>query len=215
MDLEDFYKGDYKFYNFDETFRRLAEKSNVAKLYSLGYEFFMCNPEDRGEYFHPSGVCGCLEGSPSSKFYVSSYELYWMEGFHEEYYIEDQNGNPIDNCLYVFGNYKGQFQSGLIVFCSKESKEGDLELYNDWYERPIDADGTIIKPILTRSKKQNDYMFSSTLDRLCGIFDFNELRYVIVNSNNGDVIDDAQGYGYRTRVKAFNAFHYKKCNNLL
>ena len=215
MDLEDFYKGDYNFYSFDETFRRLAEKSNVAKLYSLGYEFFICNPNDTDEYFHHSGTCGCLKGGSSYKLGICTDELVWAEGFHEEYYIHDQYGNYYDNCLYVFGSDKGIFQSFLIVFCTKDVKDSDYDLYRDWFERPIDTNGYIIKPVLTRSNKQNDYMFSSTIDRLCGVFDFNELRYVIVNSNNGDVVDDAQGWGYRTREKAYKAYYYNKNNNFM
>ena len=215
MDLEDFYKGDYNFYNFDETFRRLAEKSNVAKLYSLCYEFFICNPNDTDEYFHPSGTCGCLKGGSSYKLGICTDELVWAEGFHEESYINDQYGNYYDNCLYVFGSDKGIFQSFLIVFCTKDVKDRDYDLYRDWFERPIDTNGYIIKPVLTRSNKQNDYMFSSTIDRLCGVFDFNELRYVIVNSNNGDVVNDAQGWGYRTREKAYKAYSYSKNNNFM
>lgn len=215
MDLEDFYKGNYNFYNFDETFRRLAEKSNVAKLYSLGYEFFICNPNDTDEYFHPSGTCGCLEGGSSYKLGICTNELVWAEGFHEEYYVHDQYGNYYDNCLYVFGSDKGIFQSFLIVFCTKDVKDRDYGLHRDWFERPIDTNGYIIKPVLTRSNKQNDYMFSSTPDRLCGVFDFNELRYVIVNSNNGDVVNDAQGWGYRTREKAYKAYYYNKNNNFM
>ncbi|MDE6730412.1 MAG: hypothetical protein K2J71_06515 [Oscillospiraceae bacterium] len=37
-----------------------------------------------------------------------------------------------------------------------------------------------------------------------------ETRYVIINSDTGEVFDDAQGYGYRTSQKAYAAFNWKK-----
>ncbi|MDE5557476.1 MAG: hypothetical protein K2J32_07255 [Ruminococcus sp.] len=37
-----------------------------------------------------------------------------------------------------------------------------------------------------------------------------ETRYVIINSDTGEVFDDAQGYGYRTPQKAYAAFNWKK-----
>lgn len=37
-----------------------------------------------------------------------------------------------------------------------------------------------------------------------------ETRYVIINSDTGEIFDDAQGYGYRTPQKAYSAFHWKK-----
>lgn len=33
-------------------------------------------------------------------------------------------------------------------------------------------------------------------------------RYVIINSETGEVLDDAQGYGYRTPQKAYAAYSY-------
>ena len=36
-----------------------------------------------------------------------------------------------------------------------------------------------------------------------------EQRYVIVNKETGEIIDDAQGYGYRTIQGAYKAFKYK------
>lgn len=37
-----------------------------------------------------------------------------------------------------------------------------------------------------------------------------ETRYVIINSDTGEIFDDAQGYGYRTSQKAYSAFNWKK-----
>ena len=34
-------------------------------------------------------------------------------------------------------------------------------------------------------------------------------RYVIVDKDTGNVLDDAQGYGYKTRQKAYSAYGYK------
>ena len=34
-------------------------------------------------------------------------------------------------------------------------------------------------------------------------------RYVIIDTETGEVVDDAQGYGYRTAPKAYAAFGYK------
>ena len=36
----------------------------------------------------------------------------------------------------------------------------------------------------------------------------NSKRYVIVNKEN-EVVDDAQGYGFKSREKALKAMHYK------
>lgn len=37
-------------------------------------------------------------------------------------------------------------------------------------------------------------------------------RFIIININTGEILDDAQGYGYKTIEKAFAAFYYKKNN---
>ena len=34
-------------------------------------------------------------------------------------------------------------------------------------------------------------------------------RYVIVDTSTGEIVDDAQGYGYRSKRKAYAAFAYK------
>ena len=36
-----------------------------------------------------------------------------------------------------------------------------------------------------------------------------EERYIIINSETGEIIDDAQGYGYKTSKKAYAAYYYK------
>lgn len=37
-------------------------------------------------------------------------------------------------------------------------------------------------------------------------------RYIIVNKETGETLDDAQGYGYRSKQKAFAAWNYKNSN---
>lgn len=34
-------------------------------------------------------------------------------------------------------------------------------------------------------------------------------RYVVIDKDTGEIIDDAQGYGYRTVQKAYAAYNYK------
>ena len=41
----------------------------------------------------------------------------------------------------------------------------------------------------------------------------NEQRYVIVNKETGEIIDDAQGYGYRTIQGAYKAFKFKNLSS--
>lgn len=36
-----------------------------------------------------------------------------------------------------------------------------------------------------------------------------ERRYVIIDADTGEVFDDAQGYGYKTKQKAYAAYNYK------
>ena len=40
-------------------------------------------------------------------------------------------------------------------------------------------------------------------------YDSCEMRYCIVSTETGEVLDDAQGYGYRTAQKAYSAYAYK------
>lgn len=43
-------------------------------------------------------------------------------------------------------------------------------------------------------------------ENLSSVYD---MRYVIVDKNTGEVLDDAQGYGYRTVQGAYKAYAYK------
>lgn len=36
-----------------------------------------------------------------------------------------------------------------------------------------------------------------------------EDRFVVVSADTGEILDDAQGYGYRTKQKAHAAYNYK------
>lgn len=40
-------------------------------------------------------------------------------------------------------------------------------------------------------------------------YDTVETRYCIVSTDTGEVLDDAQGYGYKTAQKAYSAYAYK------
>ena len=44
---------------------------------------------------------------------------------------------------------------------------------------------------------------SPLLSKLC------ETRYVVVDQNTGKILDDAQGYGYKSEVKAYSSYAYK------
>lgn len=41
--------------------------------------------------------------------------------------------------------------------------------------------------------------------------DFNN-RFIIIDVHTSEILDDAQGYGYKTKQKAYAAFYYKKNN---
>lgn len=43
-------------------------------------------------------------------------------------------------------------------------------------------------------------------------YDTFEMRYCIVSTDTGEVLDDAQGYGYKTAQKAYAAYTYKTRN---
>ena len=43
----------------------------------------------------------------------------------------------------------------------------------------------------------------------CPAYDTTEFRYRIVSSETGEVLDDAQGYGYKTAQKAYAAYAFK------
>lgn len=40
-------------------------------------------------------------------------------------------------------------------------------------------------------------------------YDTSETRFCIVSTDTGEVLDDAQGYGYKTAQKAYSAYAYK------
>jgi hypothetical protein len=40
-------------------------------------------------------------------------------------------------------------------------------------------------------------------------YDTHEIRFCIVSTETGEVLDDAQGYGYKTAQKAYAAYAYK------
>lgn len=44
-------------------------------------------------------------------------------------------------------------------------------------------------------------------DKLSSLYDN---RFVVIDVNTGEVLDNAQGYGYKTKQKAFAAFCYKR-----
>lgn len=39
-------------------------------------------------------------------------------------------------------------------------------------------------------------------------------RFIIIDSYTGEILDDAQGYGYRTEEKAHKAFVWKSNNTI-
>lgn len=41
------------------------------------------------------------------------------------------------------------------------------------------------------------------------------LRYICINEETGEILDDAQGYGYKSRQKAYSGFNYKYGNGKL
>lgn len=43
-------------------------------------------------------------------------------------------------------------------------------------------------------------------ESLSKLYDY---RYVIVDIDTGEILDDAQGYGYRTAQKAYAGYNYK------
>ena len=45
--------------------------------------------------------------------------------------------------------------------------------------------------------------------RVVEVIKNNEKRYICVDETSGEVIDDAQGYGYKSKQKAFIAYEYK------
>lgn len=44
------------------------------------------------------------------------------------------------------------------------------------------------------------------------LFSLYDNRFIVIDLDTGEIIDDAQGYGYKTKQKAYAAFYYKKHN---
>ena len=44
---------------------------------------------------------------------------------------------------------------------------------------------------------------------------YNRFRYVIVDKQTGEILDDARGNGYSSEEKAFNGYRYKCCRGFL
>ena len=40
-------------------------------------------------------------------------------------------------------------------------------------------------------------------------YDYHEKRYMIVDTDSGEIVDDAQGWGFKSKKKAFAFLHYK------
>ena len=69
-----------------------------------------------------------------------------------------------------------------------------------------------LKVMLTMMKEkiENKYLKAVQSDELSKPYDN---RYVMINTRTGEILDDAQGYGYKTIKKAFAAFCYKQHNS--
>lgn len=65
-----------------------------------------------------------------------------------------------------------------------------------------------LKVMLTMMKEkiENKYLKAVQSDELSKPY-YN--RYVMIDTRTGEILDDAQGYGYKTIKKAFAAFCYK------
>lgn len=65
-----------------------------------------------------------------------------------------------------------------------------------------------LKVMLTMMKEkiENKYLKAVQSDELSKPYDN---RYVMIDTRTGEILDDAQGYGYKTIKKAFAAFCYK------
>lgn len=53
------------------------------------------------------------------------------------------------------------------------------------------------------AKKEIDVIFSEDLSNTY------DKRYIIIDKNTGEVLDDAQGYGYKSKRNAYAAWSYK------
>lgn len=60
---------------------------------------------------------------------------------------------------------------------------------------------------MAEEKIENKYLKAVRSDELSSLYDE---RFVMIDIRTGEVLDDAQGYGYKTKTKAFAAFCYKR-----
>lgn len=63
---------------------------------------------------------------------------------------------------------------------------------------------------MMKEKIENKYLKAVQSDELSKPYDN---RYVMIDTRTGEILDDAQGYGYKTIKKAFAAFCYKQHNS--
>lgn len=64
------------------------------------------------------------------------------------------------------------------------------------YKRQV-SENIVLKEIIKETKIDGCYVEKET-------------RYVIVDADTGEIFDDAQGYGYKTKQKAMAAYNYCK-----
>lgn len=60
---------------------------------------------------------------------------------------------------------------------------------------------------MAEEKIENKYLKAVRSDELSSLYDE---RFVMIDVRTGEILDDAQGYGYKTKTKAFTAFCYKR-----
>ena len=60
---------------------------------------------------------------------------------------------------------------------------------------------------MAEEKIENKYLKAVRSDELSSLYDE---RFVMIDIRTGEILDDAQGYGYKTKTKAFAAFCYKR-----
>lgn len=59
------------------------------------------------------------------------------------------------------------------------------------------------------TKNHKDVVFGKEPEGKESVYDTFEKRYCIVSTKTGEILDDAQGYGYKTAQKAYSAYAYK------
>lgn len=63
---------------------------------------------------------------------------------------------------------------------------------------------------MAEEKIENKYLKAVRSDELSSLYDE---QFVMIDIRTGEILDDAQGYGYKTKTKAFAAFCYKRDHN--